>query len=108
MPSKLNPLASETVLVVDDDHDMCWVLERALGTLGCGVTSVGLGASAISIVTERDFPIAFVDARLPDMDGLRLIMELRVSAAVDADHHDFRLLPRGRCSHIGSGQDGRN
>ena len=78
MPSKLNPLASETVLVVDDDHDMCWVLERALGTLGCGVTSVGLGASAISIVAERDFPIAFVDARLPDMDGLRLIMELRV------------------------------
>ena len=78
LPSKLNPLAPETVLVVDDDHDMCWVLERALGNLGCAVTSVGLGANAISIVTERDFPIAFVDARLPDMDGLRLIIELRV------------------------------
>ena len=78
MPSKLNPPAPETVLVVDDDHDMCWVLERALANLGCDVTSVGLGRSAISIVTERAFPIAFVDARLPDMDGLRLVMELRV------------------------------
>ncbi len=41
------------------------------------MTSVGLGASAISVVTERAFPIAFVDARLPDIDGLRLIIELR-------------------------------
>ncbi len=78
MPSILNPPAPETVLVVDDDHEMCWVLERALANLGCAVTSVGLGRSAISIVTERAFPIAFVDARLPDMDGLRLIRELRV------------------------------
>ena len=78
MPSQLNPPAPETVLVVDDDQDMCWVLERALANLGCDVTSVGLGRSAISIVAERAFPIAFVDARLPDMDGLRLVMELRV------------------------------
>ncbi len=78
MPSILNPPAPETVLVVDDDHEMCWVLERALANLGCAVTSVGLGRSAISIVTERAFPIAFVDTRLPDMDGLRLIRELRV------------------------------
>ena len=78
MPSKLNPPAPETALVVDDDHDMCWVLERALTNLGCAVTSVGLGASAISVVTERAFPMAFVDARLPDMDGFRLITELRL------------------------------
>ena len=57
---------------------MCWVLEGALASLGCAVTAVGAGRSAISVVTERAFPVAFVDARLPDMDGLRLIAELRV------------------------------
>ncbi len=77
LPSIDGPRAPETVLVVDDDQDMCWVLERALASLGCAVTSVGLGRSAISVVTESAFPIAFVDARLPDMDGLRLIAELR-------------------------------
>ena len=67
----------ETVLVVDDDQDMCWVLEAALGGLGCAVTTVGSARGAISSVAEHAFPVAFVDARLPDMDGLRLIEELR-------------------------------
>ncbi|WOJ88511.1 response regulator [Methylocapsa polymorpha] len=69
--------APETVLVVDDDQDMCWVLEIALAGLGCAVTTVGSAQNAISSVAGLDFPIAFVDARLPDMDGLRLIEELR-------------------------------
>jgi len=71
------PPAPKTVLVVDDDQDMCWVLEGALASLGCAVTAVGLGQSAISVVKENAFPVALVDARLPDMDGLRLIRELR-------------------------------
>ncbi len=69
--------APETVLVVDDDQDMCWALEGALAGLGCAVTAVGLGRDAILSVAGHAFPIAFVDARLPDMDGLRLIEELR-------------------------------
>jgi len=71
------PPAPKTVLVVDDDQDMCWVLEIALASLGCAVTTVSSAESAISSVAERAFPVAFVDARLPDMDGLRLIEELR-------------------------------
>jgi DNA-binding NtrC family response regulator len=71
------PPMPETVLVVDDDLDMCWVLEVALASLGCAVTTVNSARSAISSVAEHSFPIAFVDARLPDMDGLRLIEELR-------------------------------
>jgi DNA-binding NtrC family response regulator len=63
--------------VVDDDQDMCWALEGALASLGCAVTSVGTARSAISAVADRAFPVGFVDARLPDMDGMRLIAELR-------------------------------
>ncbi len=63
--------------MVDDDQDMRWVLEGALASLGCAVTSVGTGRSAISAVADCAFPVAFVDARLPDMDGMRLIAELR-------------------------------
>jgi DNA-binding NtrC family response regulator len=69
--------APESVLVVDDDQDMCWVLEGALASLGCVVTSVGSAGSAISVATKSAFPVAFVDARLPDMDGMKLIAELR-------------------------------
>jgi DNA-binding NtrC family response regulator len=67
----------ETILVVDDDQDMCWVLEVALAGLGHVVKTVGTAQSAISSVTDHAFPVAFVDARLPDMDGLRLVEQLR-------------------------------
>ncbi len=71
------PQAPETALVVDDDQDMCWILEVALAGVGCVAKTVGTAQNAISSVVDRAFPVAFVDARLPDMDGLRLVMELR-------------------------------
>lgn len=70
-------LPSDLVLVVDDDLDMCWILEAALAGLGCRATTVGTARSALDVLAEETFPLAFVDARLPDMDGLRLIEELR-------------------------------
>lgn len=77
MARSANVPPPETVLVVDDDQDMCWILEVVLAGLGCSVTTVRTAQDAISLVAERAFPIAFIDARLPDMDGLRLIEALR-------------------------------
>lgn len=66
-----------TALVVDDDRDMCRVLEIALGSTGCEVTTTCSANGAIAQLAERPYPIVFVDARLPDMDGWQLIEELR-------------------------------
>jgi len=74
--SNVQPLP-ETILVVDDDRDMCWALEAALASVGYRVETVGTAQSAIASVAERAFPVAFVDARLPDMDGLGLVDKLR-------------------------------
>lgn len=76
MTAVVTPTVPEKVLVVDDDQDMCWILEVALTGLGCAVTTVCSAQEAIASVAVHAFPIAFVDARLPDMDGLRLIEEL--------------------------------
>jgi DNA-binding NtrC family response regulator len=69
--------APETILVVDDDQDMFWVLEAALAGLGYVVKTVGTARNAIASVADHAFPVAFVDARLPDIDGLRLVEKLR-------------------------------
>ncbi len=66
-----------TALVVDDDPDMCRVLEVTLGSVGYAAVMVGSAQSAIAFLRERVFPIAFIDARLPDMDGWLLVEELR-------------------------------
>jgi len=73
----VNPKAIERALVVDDDQDMCWVLELALTDRGYAVKTVGTAQDAISSVADHPFPVAFVDARLPDIDGFRLVLELR-------------------------------
>lgn len=70
-------LAAATALVVDDDQDMCRVMELALAGVGCVATTAGSARRAIALATRRAFPVAFIDARLPDMDGWRLIEELR-------------------------------
>ncbi len=70
-------LASEPILVVDDDKDMCWVLEVALAGLDCMVETVGTARGALASVADHAFRVAFVDVRLPDMDGLRLVEQLR-------------------------------
>jgi CheY-like chemotaxis protein len=62
------PQASETILVVDDDQDMCWVLEVALAGLGYVVKTVGTAQSAIASVADHAFP------SLLSMRGYRIWM----------------------------------
>jgi DNA-binding NtrC family response regulator len=71
-------LAPKTALVVDDDQDMCWVLEAALSRIGWTAVTANSAQEALGLVSGDAFPIAFVDARLPDMDGFRLSARFRI------------------------------
>ena len=66
----------QSVLVVDDDPDMCWVLKVTIELLGHSVITAPSGHQALEAVRLYDFPLAFIDARLPDMDGLQLATEM--------------------------------
>lgn len=67
----------EAALVIDDDPEMGWVLAAALAGAGCRATVVGSGGEAMALLAANAFPLAFLDARLPDMKGLDLARELR-------------------------------
>lgn len=73
----MDPLRRITALVVDDDRDMCRILEIALASVGCAAITVESAKRAVAVFAEQAFAFAFVDARLPDMDGWLLIEELR-------------------------------
>ncbi len=60
------------VLVVDDEEDMCWALENVLKNKGYSITSTTSGINAITLIKQKTFNIAFVDIKLPDIDGLEL------------------------------------
>ncbi len=64
-------------LVIDDDPEMGWVLAAALADADCEATVAKSGGEALAVVAEKAFPLAFLDARLPDMSGMELAEQLR-------------------------------
>ena len=62
---------SQRVLVVDDEPDVCGALKSALSGAYDVVTTCS-GTEAASMLATGDYRLAFVDAKLGDMDGLEL------------------------------------
>ena len=67
----------ETILIVDDEPDMCWALENILRPTGYAVTTATTGAEALELLAGKPYAAAFVDVKLPDMDGLELAASIR-------------------------------
>jgi CheY-like chemotaxis protein len=78
--------SGQLILIVDDEPDMCWALEHLLNKQGY-VTRKALSAQeALKLMEAHRFACAFLDAKLPDMDGLELARRIRERAP------DMRLL----------------
>jgi DNA-binding NtrC family response regulator len=65
------------ILVVDDQADLCWVLSKILSERGHEVRTAQSGARALAAMAGFDCQVAAVDYRLPDWEGLRLVVEMR-------------------------------
>ena len=65
------------ILVVDDEPDVCWALENILCPAGYAVTTTTRGAEALELLARQPYAVAFVDAKLPDLDGLELAAMIR-------------------------------
>ncbi len=65
------------VLVVDDDPTVRASLAEALGGEGLEVTVAENGVRALAVLGKADPEIVLCDVRMPEMDGLTLLRELR-------------------------------
>lgn len=71
----------QLILIVDDEPEMCWALEYILKKSGGQVIKALRGEEALHLAKSHKLALAFVDAKLPDMEGLELARRLRESAA---------------------------
>jgi DNA-binding NtrC family response regulator len=68
------------VLVVDDEPDMCWALEHLIHKEGLQTKRALSAQEALNLMGQYNFFAAFLDAKLPDMDGLELARKIMTVA----------------------------
>jgi DNA-binding NtrC family response regulator len=68
------------VLIVDDEPDVCWALERILNASGILSVVTGSAHEALRLVGRERFLLALVDAKLPDGEGLEVARRIREAA----------------------------
>lgn len=69
---------NKTFLVVDDEPEMCWIIEQILKSGGLNVRKAFSAGEALDLVAAGSFQGILLDAKLPDMEGMELAR--RISA----------------------------
>ncbi|MFH1139647.1 MAG: sigma-54 dependent transcriptional regulator [Pseudomonadota bacterium] len=65
------------VLIIDDDLMFCEVLSLTVGRLGHEVTYVHTLGEGLRLARSTPLDVVFLDVRLPDGNGLKILPELR-------------------------------
>jgi DNA-binding NtrC family response regulator len=69
-------MATDRVLLVDDEKDFVEVLAERMRSRGLEVTCATSGREAISAVEEETFDAVILDLAMPDLDGLETLRRL--------------------------------
>ena len=70
-------MASERILIVDDEEGMRRLLGRILAKEGYDTTTAANGVDALRLVASERFDLVVTDIKMPEMDGLQLLQEIR-------------------------------
>ncbi len=70
-------MSDTRILFVDDDKDILAMVEQYLTIKGYAVTTVDNGIEAVGIVQEKEIDIVFTDYKMPDFNGLELLVAIK-------------------------------
>jgi two-component system response regulator HydG len=68
----------ERILIVDDNTDICLLLERFLSKQGYKTASVQRGDEALVLLRKDSFELVICDFKLPDVDGLEMLRRIKI------------------------------
>ena len=67
------------ILIVDDEESLRVSLSALIARNGYHTVTASNGRDAMALIQKGDIDVAFVDVRMPEMDGIALTRELRTS-----------------------------
>ncbi len=65
------------ILLIDDEADMCWLLEKALKDKGHKIIKTTTGKEGIIEAKRSTFAGAFIDIRLTDINGFEVARTIK-------------------------------
>jgi len=71
--------AIQNVLIVDDETVVRNGISRALEKKGMSTSQADSGQKALAILENQRFDLVLLDIRMPDMDGIHLLRQIRVN-----------------------------
>jgi two-component system NtrC family response regulator len=66
-----------TILVVDDEKEICDLFNEALTQEGYEVVTATDGVEALSLGRQSRLDVALLDIKMPGMDGIEVLQKLR-------------------------------
>jgi DNA-binding response OmpR family regulator len=70
------------LLLIDDDRQILWSLERLLSEQGFCCVAAGSASAAAREIEQSEFDLVLLDLGLPDLDGLVLLRRIRATSNV--------------------------
>ena len=68
---------ARSILLVDDDEDICENMADIFADLGYAVDVAHEGTKALEFVGRRPYDVALLDMKMPGMDGVTLCREIQ-------------------------------
>jgi two-component system response regulator CpxR len=72
----------DTILLIDDDLELCAILQGYLARYGFEVISENSGEVGLKRALDGDFAMVLLDVMLPGMDGFEVLRRLRASSRI--------------------------
>jgi len=66
------------ILLVDDEHDLVWAVQRSLSFAGYEVITAKDGLEALSVARRHPPDLIILDINMPGLDGLEVCRQLRL------------------------------
>jgi len=70
----------ETILIVDDDAELCGLLREYLSNEGYEVEAVHRGSEGLQRTRARNYDLLVLDMILPDIQGLNVLRQIRAES----------------------------
>jgi len=82
MPEPTSDSPAPRLLLIDDDAELCELLNDYLGAAGFAVTAAHDGAEGIRHALSGTYALAVLDVMLPGLDGFEVLRRIRARSAL--------------------------